>query len=600
MPPLKSGSNSKPATKEGTLSTDALMEKKKRKGGPKVKSGCVTCKLRRVKCDEHRPVCKRCGRFGVQCDGYPNKVEKVKPKPAIRAIVPKNVVPEPTLLVHQIRRGPDFSGEDEARYFRYYCEDVAPQLSGPYETALWDRIIPQAVESEPIIRHAVIAVAALNKSRVAAGVGKAAKSNPHHQFALLQYGKALKKIRENLEDDFENPRRSLMACALVFCLESMQGFHISASSHASVAVTLLGKWCAKYKGTYAHYHTIEPDICHGLSELDLQSLMFLNNRPTSVHREMCEIAQDVFRIMPLILPNLHYCFLYWQLIMKHCWHFMAAAQGELSSEELFEVSGTTDTSAFTDFPRNNTWCVVLEPPATLQRQRDACLENIRRWEVASQGLMEEALNAGNLSDDYLLAAMIRIHVAMTKVGLGGTFLTNEMGYDRYINEYNTIVSHAEPIVFALAARDKGSKFVFNLGILPALCQVGMRCRQKDIRGRAIDLLLSCPNFSEGCWQSGSIGQWTHRLRVMEERGADEDGVVAESKRILLPGSSISMYQNISQVRWTQWSEEMGQLIETDDGWSRWSDGFRGNSRSAFNAQLAPRRATREAEPTIKC
>jgi hypothetical protein len=137
---------------------------------------------------------------------------------------------------------------------------VAAQLSGPLETTLWERIIPQAVETEPIIKHAVVAVAAFNKSRMdaAKGVGK---SNPHHQFALLQYGKALKKIRDTLTGGVSDPRRSLMACLLVFCLESLQGYQSSASNQAAVGVALLQRWCLESKGNLAHFKKIEEDIC---------------------------------------------------------------------------------------------------------------------------------------------------------------------------------------------------------------------------------------------------------------------------------------------------------------------------------------------------
>ncbi|KAG9243334.1 hypothetical protein BJ878DRAFT_123598 [Calycina marina] len=36
---------------------------------PKVKTGCVTCKLRRVKYGEEKPYCTRCTSTGRHCDG---------------------------------------------------------------------------------------------------------------------------------------------------------------------------------------------------------------------------------------------------------------------------------------------------------------------------------------------------------------------------------------------------------------------------------------------------------------------------------------------------------------------------------------------------
>ncbi|CAI6335029.1 unnamed protein product [Periconia digitata] len=41
---------------------------RKRKAHAKSRKGCGNCKLRRVKCDETRPRCKRCAAYGVSCD----------------------------------------------------------------------------------------------------------------------------------------------------------------------------------------------------------------------------------------------------------------------------------------------------------------------------------------------------------------------------------------------------------------------------------------------------------------------------------------------------------------------------------------------------
>jgi len=44
---------------------DGKVQKRKRVGKPKVKTGCETCKKRRVKCDEGKPECLRCLKFGM-------------------------------------------------------------------------------------------------------------------------------------------------------------------------------------------------------------------------------------------------------------------------------------------------------------------------------------------------------------------------------------------------------------------------------------------------------------------------------------------------------------------------------------------------------
>ncbi|KAH8894157.1 hypothetical protein GQ53DRAFT_716766 [Thozetella sp. PMI_491] len=47
-----------------------VFPKRTRASKPKVRTGCSTCKTRRVKCDEAKPICQRCKKAGITCDGY--------------------------------------------------------------------------------------------------------------------------------------------------------------------------------------------------------------------------------------------------------------------------------------------------------------------------------------------------------------------------------------------------------------------------------------------------------------------------------------------------------------------------------------------------
>ncbi|KAH6663086.1 hypothetical protein B0J14DRAFT_280144 [Halenospora varia] len=58
----------------GRTEAEGQKVRKTRASKPKVKTGCQTCKIRRVKCDETKPACLRCVRFGHKCDGYLNKI----------------------------------------------------------------------------------------------------------------------------------------------------------------------------------------------------------------------------------------------------------------------------------------------------------------------------------------------------------------------------------------------------------------------------------------------------------------------------------------------------------------------------------------------
>jgi hypothetical protein len=54
-----------------------------------------------------------------------------------------------------------FKDEREYRYFRLFCDKTAFQLSGYFDSTLWSRLVLQTCQSDPSVRHAVVAIAAL-------------------------------------------------------------------------------------------------------------------------------------------------------------------------------------------------------------------------------------------------------------------------------------------------------------------------------------------------------------------------------------------------------------------------------------------------------
>src|SRR5690349_9284878 len=62
-----------------------LAANQRRVSTPKVRTGCITCKTRHVKCDERKPTCFRCEKAGMKCAGY-----ITNPEPRISRRAPKS------------------------------------------------------------------------------------------------------------------------------------------------------------------------------------------------------------------------------------------------------------------------------------------------------------------------------------------------------------------------------------------------------------------------------------------------------------------------------------------------------------------------------
>lgn len=70
-------------------------------------SGCQLCRKRRVKCDEARPECGNCRKYGAQCPGYERAMKFVSGKHAIRS---KGSRPSPTSRDSSVGAGAAVAG----------------------------------------------------------------------------------------------------------------------------------------------------------------------------------------------------------------------------------------------------------------------------------------------------------------------------------------------------------------------------------------------------------------------------------------------------------------------------------------------------------
>ncbi|KAK5061219.1 hypothetical protein LTR84_007761 [Exophiala bonariae] len=119
---------------------------------PKVRSGCFTCKSRRVKCDEAKPVCLRCIRAGRECAGYPDSLSyRLQVAPANDSISTYNIpfkVP---------------GSQADRQLLHYYCSQVALSLASYSDPSLWTELILQRCHHQPVVRNALVALSSLHK-----------------------------------------------------------------------------------------------------------------------------------------------------------------------------------------------------------------------------------------------------------------------------------------------------------------------------------------------------------------------------------------------------------------------------------------------------
>ncbi|CAK7225860.1 hypothetical protein SBRCBS47491_006032 [Sporothrix bragantina] len=251
-----------------------------RKGSKKVRSGCITCKIRKVKCDETKPYCLRCTKTGRKCDGYLDdaalairRQRRRRPEPGLfddsavgsqgqlanalpthAATTTAASTPEISSAVKSssaatfksrlLDRQP-WETAQEKRAFDFFRHTTAPCLAGDLDAVFWRVLVLQICHTEPAVWHAVLAVSSLHEvllqsssepcmplqdtsgapSPSAPSPSCAARIVLQTEFALRHYNKAI----AYLLDDMKLESTDMSGC----------GFDATAKSAPRRPVTLL-------------------------------------------------------------------------------------------------------------------------------------------------------------------------------------------------------------------------------------------------------------------------------------------------------------------------------------------------------------------------
>nr|AYN62236.1 Zn2Cys6 fungal transcriptional regulatory protein TP06213 [Talaromyces pinophilus] len=189
----------------------------------KSRTGCQTCKERRVKCDEAKPACQRCVRSKRQCTGYIDITASNKKAQAFKITY---YVPQ---MYWKTGISEDIEEEHALDCFFYWNTNCFPlELTRPFRR--------QDILHEPAIRHAMVAMGILHEIYRYQITGP--PETQRRIIAMQHYGKAIQSLLSRQKTDAFTTDRSkktmsisLLACLLFVSLELSQGHYQSALDH---------------------------------------------------------------------------------------------------------------------------------------------------------------------------------------------------------------------------------------------------------------------------------------------------------------------------------------------------------------------------------
>ncbi|KAM0475676.1 hypothetical protein ACHAP7_007173 [Fusarium lateritium] len=196
--------------------------------GRKVKTGCATCRIRKIKCDETKPACQKCVKTGRTCDGYESLF---RPYPNQPTDNDRGSQADAAKSMHEsIQEKAPLDVNSLNRYFSTKTI-FSVELSCNQEA----HEVLQASLTDPSIRHALLSLRALRENIETPEDNSATPEQQKlgYNYGLEQYSKALTGLASNLAyPDIDRLKSALLCCQVLISVEqvrcnfSAMGLHI--------------------------------------------------------------------------------------------------------------------------------------------------------------------------------------------------------------------------------------------------------------------------------------------------------------------------------------------------------------------------------------
>lgn len=469
-----------------------------RKGDRKVRTGCLTCKVRKVKCDEAKPSCNRCTSTGRNCDGYAQE------KPARWM---------ETALTRSSPSATSYQG-GLARHLEYYHYVAGPGVAGQYAEDFWIKILPQVGERESAVRHALMAISMMYEN-----------SDTSKDRVAEQYNLA---IRETLSSS--NERVTLIMAILFTCLEFMNGDPAVAMSHSQHAILIANRSMSKTGPA-------EEALLSILARLSVFPFFFGGDHETFPTLRSLEGGSEGSPF-----PGVEEAHPALEILVAQTTRFMRkTGKYRLGDKRHSRI------------PHN----LFFE-----QHRISLALDTWRRgFDIFEHSDLGRQISLRHMS-------LLKMIHSVAKIWISTTLCRDECSYDKHNDRFAAIITSAQAVKAEFEQvpyQFVQPKFSFDMGFLPLLYFVVLKCRILDLRLAALDCMKVLGLEQEALWRLDTLTSVGSRL-IELEHGIDlssdpslwPDAVPTEEQRI----RECELNQEKEEIMCTRWMAPDDLYFET--------------------------------------
>ena len=411
----------------------------------------------------------------------------------------------------------------EHRSLEYFFNRTAPALSGYFDADFWSSLVLQFSYSESAIRHAMMAISSLHEQFESTASYAYLAHSPSstgagtcHRFALLQYNKSISQLRGQFCSQQQTMELTLMLCILFTCIECLRGDSEAALSHLESGINILCTWRAREN-------------------------MSLSQRAA----KLCSSPRFVEEVLVPIFARLN---ILTALFGREAAQLDSSRQNNATETHMVQLQSITSlsharlvlgdlmsvTTRFIQIHAIPKYKSIIED-ATIDEQ-EKLIVRLRSWSAAFTTLTRGKVVQWNSQERYG-ADILKIQYTTMLIMLSTCLSVEEAAFDCYIPEFEYIVRLAGPMAGGTPEGTPSSStlqissFSFEMGILPPLYYVAIKCRSPPLRRHALSL-LSKMSRRESLWDARRLSKIAERVIAVEEAMLDErSGFPKEGARI---------------------------------------------------------------------
>ncbi|GFG19129.1 putative C6 transcription factor [Aspergillus udagawae] len=493
------------------------------------RNGCLTCKIRRVKCDEEKPTCRRCRSSGRKCDGYASPSSSTaRQSTDLRIIQYTSQVSEPMKMsmfpsFHRPLAGCDYRALE---FFHFQTVACFGSRAGDF--------LLRAAYHDATVRVAATALGSLHRAFVRDG--PAVPQSALTRYALQQYSSAIHLALNQIPvSERQSTDSILIMCVLFFCFESLQGHFRNAVQHGIAGLRILRQREERFlnEGIVARLPPSSVRLIFVTIENQMLEVDWKSYLPVSIQSTLLSPS----KLPPVELedaPTLDQLSDFFQFCYNQYLKFLYLSQTSVSVELVQTLQ------------QNQAYYAQMR-------------QHMHAWSAKFDAFLEAHVQTEQSESDRITVSHLMMWRKMMGIFLNMDAGPAEGGLDRFSSEFSAILCLAEDLINSTSSAPPASTarpsakppsgrqqqntpptilpkpepspspssppppsssafFVVSLGLVPLLWIVATSCRHSQIRHRAIDL-MSRSRRREGVWDSVLFSTLARKMVTIEEEAA---------------------------------------------------------------------------------